>query len=192
MIGIKEIPDKITCGLILTFMRTHFKYLTLSEFRLAFELNILDDDKDKPHHYQCFDLNFITPVIKRFLKQKQQALNSLDRISKPKELDQPLPTGKQLYEGLLKYIQEKKQMPLFWNWTAVYMHMEESGMVSESDDELKTFRKKILEKTKAKVSLEIITAFDAIERNKISDKLSKEKMLNAYMEEYVKMKLSKD
>lgn len=189
MLGIKNQPDNVTVNFILAFIRNHFKHITMPEFKLAFELNLLAGEENKPQHFHQFNLEFITPVIKNFLIKKRDALMNLQKaVPVEKRLPEHVPTDKEYYETLIQYIEKNKQLPFTWNWLAVFSHMEESGMITETDEELKAFKLKIKQEVKTDATFKKLKAADVIERNQIEDSL---KNLSAiYKTEYVKMKLN--
>jgi hypothetical protein len=191
MLGIKNEPDKTTVNFILAFMRNHFPHLTLAEFKVAFEINLLNQDENKPQHFHSFNLEFITPVLKNFLFEKQQALANMNKVIIPKErqLSEHQSTDKDYYDRLISYIEEKKQLPSFWNWIAVFNHMEYSGKVTETDEEIKSFKEKVKQEVKTQAQLDKLKAADRIERRRIDELLNPHKMNDLYKKEYVKMKL---
>jgi hypothetical protein len=49
----------------------YYPTITLEEFGLAFEFNIVGKYEHKVEHYQSFDLNFISTVLERYLEYKR-------------------------------------------------------------------------------------------------------------------------
>lgn len=189
MLGIKTDPDKETVNFILAFMRNHFKHFTLQEFKLAFELNILSDDEKKPQHFHSFNLEFITPVLKNYLLLKQSALANLNLITAPKQLHEHKSTDEDYYLRLKEYLHKNKSLPVYWNWLAVYNFMEDSGMVTETDEWIKEFKSKVKERIKLDATMQKLKAKDAVERMRIDELMNPKKMNEIYKIEYVKMKV---
>ena len=192
MYAIKKIPDNLEFKLLQTFLKTHFQRFTIKEFYLAFELNLLREDDSKPQHFQNFSIEFISAVLKYFLYLKTDALGSLKRSLPSKELPEHKSTPKDFYDRLISFIKDKKILPSYWNWPAVYDHMEATGLVTETDEELKNFKLHVKAGVKTQANLDKLKAADAIERARIEDSFKPENMAKIYKTEYVKMKLSKE
>ncbi len=186
--SIKKLPDDLEVKMILQFLKNHFDRFTLKEFRLAFELNILREDQNKPQHYQNLSIEFISTVLKYFLHLKTEALGSLKRAVPVIALPEHQSTDKDYYDRLISYVKDKKSLPSFWNWIAVFNHMEVSEMVTETDEELKEFKLKVKQEAKTQAQLQKLKAADAIERMRIDESLQPKNMKDLYKAEYVKIK----
>lgn len=190
--SIRVAPDEFATNIIVKFVRNRYQHLTLQEFELAFELNLLNESDDKPKHFQNLSVEFITDVVKHFMQLKSDALASLKRATPVKQLSEHQSTDKDYYNRLMAYVKENKQLPIFWNWSAVYDHMEASGMVTETDTELKQFKLHVKAGVKTQATLDKMKAADAIERMRIEESLNPKNLAAIYKAEYVKMKFGTD
>lgn len=187
--SIRQAPDEFATNIIVKFVRNRYEYLTLQEFALAFELNLLNEDEGKPKHFQNISVEFIADVMKYFMQLKSEALASLKRATPVKELSEHQSTEKDYYDRLIAFVEKNKILPHTWNWTAVYNYMEDFEMITETDEEIKAFKAQVKYEVKTKAQLDKLNALDAIERMRIEESLTSKNMSDIYKKEYVKMKL---
>lgn len=188
--SIRKAPDQSASDIIIRFIRKRYEHLTLKEFALAFELNLLREDENKPEHFQNISVEFITDVIKYFLKLKTESLGALKRATPAaKQLAEHKSTPEDYYNRLVKYVEEKKELPIAWDWMSVYQYMEDNNMVTETLEEIKSFKEKVKAETKTQANLKKLKAADSIERMRIDEMFSPKNMSEIYKCEYVKMKL---
>lgn len=190
-LSIKNEPDDIMINIILKFIRENYKRLSLEEIKLAFELNLLGQYSEIFQHFHLFDVSFLTQNINSYLKLKSDALKRFESaIPVPKQLHDHIPTDEEEYRALVNLYSREGKFPVGWNWESVYNHMEDTGMVNETDEELKSFKEKVKYDVKTETELRKFKAADSIERMKINELLNPKRLTSIYKKEYVKKKMA--
>jgi hypothetical protein len=177
-VGIKTIPDEILYSSLKRSF-SYFDHVTPDEFQMAFELNSIGELGERIQHYQLFSVEFLSDVVKRYISMRDDTIVEFSRLCEPTEAEFSHNTPEEYYDRLLKYVTEKKEVPLFWNWQAVFRHMRDIGFVTEDDAWKKLFRddvQKIIENEKTVSFLKRVT-------------MANQPFEDRVKEEYVKMKM---
>lgn len=160
-LGLREPHDKKELGLLLAFLKNQYGDFTMPEISLAFELAMTQQlNIDNINHYQSFSAMYLSMILNSYrefrsdirmkkiaLEQKQKELNEIKSRPSIEERE------KQNYEGLLKYINDKKQLPIAWDYEGCYNHMERIGIINLTDGQKAEYKNKIEERIKSEAKL---------------------------------------
>lgn len=131
--GVKQMPDDLTTFTIIKFLRSECGTMTMDEVNCAFELNAWGKLNDKHEAFGLFDVNYVAKVMNDYRFKRIEARKELER-NKPKLQEAPPPTDEELYNGLMKFA----EFPEYYNWSAVFKHLEKIGEIKMTLDEKKS------------------------------------------------------
>lgn len=189
LLGIKN-PPSASMNFILDFFRKYYNKITLAEFSLAIEMNLLDLFPKRVEHFQDFNLDFISAVMNYYSTSKREAIQNYHRAQpQAKEVEEHKTTPKEWYDSLVSFVKKNKELPFGFRWEAVYDYMEAEGMVKETDEELKKFREEVKQQVKTQAQLKKLKAADSIERMRIEVEFGPTSLPGIYKTEYVKRKM---
>lgn len=124
--GVKDFPEDAMTNIIIKQMRLQHPNLTVNEINLAFELNAAGLLGERIKAFNNFDLEFVMSVLENYKQKRIEARKELERGTP--QLPEHIPTNQEMYEGLLEMI-AKDGIPQFYNWNAVFWHMEDIGKI---------------------------------------------------------------
>lgn len=132
--GFKD-ADAATITYITQMIERNYPLLTKDQISRAFELSACG--KTSATHYGSFTAQYAGDVITAYLEFiRQQKIEQQKKDINYNQLPEP-ETNQYSYDHLLRYIDKYGKIPIAWDWMKVYFHMEDSGMIDESDEELK-------------------------------------------------------
>lgn len=177
--------------LIYDFVLRNYSMATLTEFEYAFELNLLNQDKETfAEHFNCFDCAYIGKVMGNYYKMKSDAIQRL-KMSLPKELPKHESTDEDYYNRLLKVSKEKKEVPNYWNWTKVYEYMNSAGIVDESIEWKTRLKNRVIEQMRLDNEMQKLNEPDALGRARIDASFTPATVKANCHREYVRFKIHK-
>lgn len=138
MLGIRETPSDAEKGIAVAFLRNHFGDLSVSDITVALELAAAGELVDDPHHYQSFSIIYLGQVLRAYrdrLAYEMRESGKKPALPEPAEDEAKL--NRESWEGLRAYVGKFGKMPFIWDWARAYFHLEDTGQVTESDEELK-------------------------------------------------------
>jgi hypothetical protein len=172
-LGIKQSIEPDALKRLTVFLIEKYPKMTVESLGVAFDMALAKEFDVNTDHFQSFDKKYVATILNAYKSHQnkvvKKASDEADRIERENERKaasqrQKSPEyQKQMYEGLLKYVQEKNEMPDAWNFNACYHHMRKNGLITESVDKLRAF----MEQVKQRVQIELNTA--KIEQNKVSE-----------------------
>ena len=125
-------PNDHEAKTIVKYLRTECGTMTMDEIGHAFELNAWGKLNERHEAFGLFDVNYISKVMNDYRFKRIEARKELER-NKPKLEEAKPATDQELYEGLLKFT----ELPEFYNWSAVFRHMEKIGKITLTLEEKK-------------------------------------------------------
>ena len=176
--GVNTEPDRYTMGNLNTYVFSQLKNYTFEEIKRAIYFNAAGEFPERIPHYNLFDMEFLSKVMTEWLIIKNKTRNKITELL-PKPKDPQPETNEQRFQGLLNYITVNNKFPDFWAWIQVWEHMEESGLIRDSEEEKKALWKKVKSELEAKLELELLSVPDFIERSNLKDGLQ-ERVVNEY------------
>lgn len=172
-LGIKQSVEPDALKRLTVFLIEKYPKLTVESLGVAFDMALAKEFDVNTDHFQSFDKKYVSTILNAFKahqnKVVKKASDEADRIERENERKNAAQRQRspeyqnEMYQGLLKYVQEKHELPDAWNFNACYHHMRRNNLISESVDELRAF----MEQVKQRVQIELNTA--KIEQNKVSE-----------------------
>lgn len=187
MMGIKESLSHAEKMLIVNFLKNNFSDLSVGDITVALELAAAGDFAINPEHYQSFSIVYIGGILNAYKtrlsfeiqKQQQYLVQGTDTMIPDAE------KNKYSYDHLVRYFNQHHRLPVAWDWFRAYRHMEDSGMVDESDEVLSRIAKG------AKLQWE--SEVRSNERNQATAILGVSKGLSEFkMKKYLEFKFAKE
>lgn len=90
--AIKQLPDELLATLCYNlYVKKYAAQLSLTEFDLAFELNLTGDLTPKAEHYQVFSAEFMCTVLNTYLLKRRQANATMHRLQSSQPQPMALP-----------------------------------------------------------------------------------------------------
>ena len=122
MSGVKQMPTEIEAKAIVKYLRTECGTMTMDEVNTAFEMNAWGKLNDRHEAFGLFDVNYISKVMNDYRFKRIEARKELER-NKPKLEEAKPATDEELYNGLMKFT----EFPEYYNFSAVFRHLEKTG-----------------------------------------------------------------
>lgn len=141
--------DDMERKILIDFIKTNLKKTTIDEVKLAFDFAIMKETDAEIRHFQTFSAAYISEVVNAFVKRKKQIHEVLEK-KKPEENKPMNPQDlsgyrEKLFEGLLKFIEEKNEIPKVFNWSDAFRQAEILGLINDTVEIKRSFFKKVKE-----------------------------------------------
>jgi len=155
-LGVKESPDHNELKGLVSFLLRNYGNLSIESIEYAFELALIGSLKVDVEHYQSFDKKYISKVLNAYMDHQRSIIKKISDQATTKEREMKERTYKErrqtpefqeeIYNGLVKYIQDKGELPDVYDWLSVYRHMKRKGLITATTEELKEFMESIKSK----------------------------------------------
>lgn len=170
--GITQAPaDEVvnTCWNIMD----HFSSFTAANFLEAFEFNeALVYDK-RVEHFNSFLPAYMSEVLHKYRNLKNRAEIEWKKALLAATPKPRVETGEECFKSLEKHYLENKELPRFWDWSKVFIYLEEAGEIKLSIEE----KKKIAASIQAKINTQKSQARDLAEMRDIEALLNGENLV---------------
>lgn len=173
------------------FIREHYSGLSVEAMIHAFELNAAGMLSYKRHeHYQNFGIEFIADVLGDYTDLKRRVNTTVKRLLSANEQDTDV-TDQDCYDYLVSFVKKNGHPPIAYNWQKVFNYMKSSGMVTESDEWMAEFKKKVSDKMLGENSVQKLKTPNSIDRINIDRQFNEENIQKRCRKEYVIYKAGK-
>jgi len=166
LVGIKEMPDGITIKNCWDAL-DHFKSFTKDNFLEAFKFNEAGVYETRAQHYNSFLPAYMSEVLNNYRSMRNKAQSDYKKQLKALEPEPESMTPEESYNGLIKYFEENKTPPRFWDWNKVFVFMEEASIIQMTIAE----KNLLFAKVKNDVELLKSTATDSDQLKEINKQL---------------------
>lgn len=148
MSGIKELPSQEETQLLYDTTQQFFRFLTIGEMGLAFQLNSVGIAWKRVEHYGMFSIQFLSDVLNAYKIHKMQMNLDIDRkkaklvIGTTTEDSEPA-DFKAMFESDLERWKENKRVSVLLLAPTMMRKFEEIGAIDPncwSDDDWKRYR----------------------------------------------------
>lgn len=113
------------------FAREKWYNLTLNDIFLAVKCNINHEFDEKIENYGSISISYIADCIFHYRKLKGKILikerQRQEALNRPQTHLSDEENNELLYDGMVKFVNEQHRLPEFWNFTAVFYHMQDTG-----------------------------------------------------------------
>jgi hypothetical protein len=187
MTGIKEPPQEMEANVLIMIIKSNYAYLTIEEMVNAFVLNMtgeltefIKDPKStgRIEHFHSMNASFATSVLNLYQLRKSAAFKSMTskrlliESEESKESESAKP--EELFNGLMKFVEENEEVPKFWDWERTFFYMEENGLITIDNEEKKKMKAEVLSELKLRQLSEFASAGSIAERAE-AQKITEEK-----------------
>jgi len=142
-LGIRKHLVDAELNIIYKFLVDYYKTVTLNDIREAFGLYSAQRLDYKTSHFQSLDNVFIGAVLSSYQRYKaQQNLIKPLEQNVAKALPKPKITKEENALHWFEWIEaevKKGKIPLIADWSAIYWHMEKTGLINLDDDAKEMF-----------------------------------------------------
>lgn len=159
--GVKDFPEEAMTLFIIKQIRLQHPTFTVNEINLAFEMNAAGLLGERVKAYNSFDLEYVTSVLESYMMKRLEARRELEKNT-PK-LPEHISTDKELFEGLKEMVERNGEFPQFYNWNAVFKHMEEVGLIKLSIEEKQAQFKDVFARMSEQRTMDAFKGFDITE-----------------------------
>ena len=121
MVGVKDLDEPMTV-MICRSLKKYYQTFAIDELLLAFELNANGQLDDRIEAYGVFDVALVSKILDAYRFKRIEARKELER-NKPKLEEAKPATDEELYNGLMKFA----EFPEYYNFSAVFRHLEKTG-----------------------------------------------------------------
>ncbi len=173
LVGIKEAPDKLTienCWIVFD----HFSSFKKQNFIQAFQFNEAMVYEKRHEHFNTFLPAYMSEVLHSYRSMKSRAEIEYKRALASNVVQPPTESGEDCFKSLKKLYSETNQLPRFWNWSKVYLHLEDVGEINLTIEQ----KKKIIEDVKTEIELKKKRASDLDELKSINELLNQTNLIN--------------
>jgi hypothetical protein len=134
--GIKGEIDDLVKQDISKMILSSFKELSLEEICKAFELERYGQYENKTEHYQLFDSNYISQILKKYKNWKTKEKTELNLIAPVQEIKISETEKQEIKENMLKMIfDEIKETGFSSDAWHLYLDLETSGKIKPTPEE---------------------------------------------------------
>lgn len=90
MAGIKTLPSDLETQLLYEQIQKYFKFISLSDFYLAFELNSLGQLWPRVEHFNLFNIAFLSDVLNKYKESQGKAINQAKKLETQTRIAEPV------------------------------------------------------------------------------------------------------
>jgi hypothetical protein len=151
IIGLKQMPKPEEFKYLISFVLSDLKRFTLLDIPEAFKRIASGEIKGDLEHYNSFSPTYLGKVMKFYEEWKRKEILELKKKEEQnqkiaehqaqlnKSPEQRREDCRTAYEGLAKYVEVNKSLPIGWSWIDCYWYMEANGLVTKDPEEKKMF-----------------------------------------------------
>lgn len=156
----------------------------------AFEFNEAGVYGKRVEHFNAFLPAYMSEVLNKYRSMKNKVEFEIKKAEYANRPVAPPMSEEESYTGLMKYIEEKKAVPKFWDWNKAFLYMDENKIISTSVPE----RYKIRDRVLKELEVECTTAADLNDlkaiRRRITGDLLVTECRKICVTDYLKTKIS--
>lgn len=176
MYGFGEPPSDAILDFMFGFFKENYRTYTLEEIVTAGKLNLTGEvtspDGKKIEHYGKLDIPFITSLLGGLQLRKTKAFKELQIKAASKEPAHVPSDPKEHYEGLIKFVEDYRDLPIGWDWSSVFDYMWSEKLFTDSPDQMKAWFKSKSAELIQTYTMRIKTASSLIERRHLEMSMS--------------------
>lgn len=129
-------PSDEQINIMLALLRSQFRTVTMAELKLAADINIAkplpaNDSEKGPNFrakpFQCIDVEFISTILHNYQHEKMEAFKAFRQAAPSTRIKGELQAPPASLQSLMKWYQEKKELPMTYNWLLVFDDMRKEG-----------------------------------------------------------------
>jgi hypothetical protein len=146
--GIKDLPSAEETQLLYDTTQQHYRYMTISELGLAFQLNAVGQSWKRVEHYGLMSIQFLSDVLNAYKIYKMQMNLDIDKkkarliIEASTEDSEPMDIKEMIVNDIQRWKENKREAVLVLAPTMM-RKLEEKNIINAewwSDDDWKKFR----------------------------------------------------
>lgn len=135
-------PENLPSDEVLELMISHAKQnwgmFTIEEIELSVILNIEFKYNEHIQFFGNLSVQYISTCLYKYNQLRGKALFSErqrhDALAQPQTHLSDEENNELLYDGMVKFVNEQHRLPEFWNFTAVFYHMQDTGKLDHWDN----------------------------------------------------------
>jgi len=183
-------PLDFELEVMVSAIREIFGNYTIEDIYKAAQLNLSGLFTPKANPYEKISMKFISDLMQGYVPFRNTAHKRLNNFKQEQKTDHQDNTeigyrNQDYYNTLHKWRKENGRWPEFWNWRAVYKHMEAEGLFTDTPEEREAFRKKIEHSSKSVIKKQKMMSEDSLERMQLGKMLDGNYATNDFYREYV-------
>jgi hypothetical protein len=151
VLGIKRDQSQEDIVRLILFLKNNYADLSKEGIRQAVDYALTGKIDAQLEHYQSLDIKYLSQILnayrdhirkselelRKMEKQRQTEAEHQAQLNKTPE--QRREDCRTAYEGLAKYVEVNKSLPIGWSWIDCYWYMEANGLVTKDPEEKKMF-----------------------------------------------------
>jgi len=151
ILGIKREQSQEDFMRVILFLKNNYSDLSREGIRQAVDYALTGKIEAQLEHYQSLDIKYLSQILnayrdhirkselelRKMEKQRQTEAEHQAQLNKTPE--QRREECRTAYEGLSKYVEVNKSLPIGWSWIDCYWYMEANGLVTKDPEEKKMF-----------------------------------------------------
>lgn len=144
-LGISNLPDEHDLKIMTDFLMTHFKDIRTHEIQLALSMYAKGEIVCQNQIYGVLNMKFLSDVLHEYRIHRKM----MNDLKKSKSENQILlnehkvnddEKNENLWNWILKYVNENNSIPDLYAWNECYFHLEKIGAINLTNDDKIDFR----------------------------------------------------